>query len=136
MTLATTQPVENAALLRTTDVDSLADFLRRQRTALFESLNASTGGVAFARSYSDLVDSVIRRMLGFAWEKAGNQGATETVPVAVVATGGYGRRELCPPSDIDITFIPAKDGDAVIDRMIKEMFTYVMRVFMDANGMS
>ncbi len=61
--------------------------------------------------------------------------AAQSAPVAIVATGGYGRRELCPHSDLDITFIPARDGDPAIDRLVKEMFTALMKVLMDSARM-
>ncbi len=137
---------EDPALLVTRDLDSLAGYLRQERVALRglggqggsggASQGGSNGGLALARTYSDLVDSVIRRMLYLACAKAGRGASPESVPIAVVATGGYGRKELSPHSDIDITFIPHRDGDALVDRIIKEMFTGVMRVFIDGNGMS
>src|SRR5262249_37654418 len=35
---------------------------------------------------------------------------------------------LCPYSDIDITFIPQRDGDPLTDRLIRDMFTQVMDI--------
>jgi [protein-PII] uridylyltransferase len=129
------KPPDDPALLAVQDPEALADYLQQQRAQINDAVGTSTGGLALARAHSDLVDRVIRRMLALACERAGRGVAAETVPIAVVATGGYGRRELCPHSDIDITFIPHRDGDPVVDRVIKEMFTLVMRVFIDACGM-
>lgn len=131
---------EDPAILVTHDLDTLADYLRQKRAALHGlgglSRDGSKGGLDLARRYSDLVDSVLRRMLFLACARAGRGATPESVPIAVVATGGYGRKELSPHSDVDITFIPHRDGDALVDRIIKEMFTGVMRVFIDGNGMS
>ena len=41
---------------------------------------------------------------------------------------GFIRRELAAFSDIDLTFVPQRDGDPVTDRIIREMFTLVMDV--------
>jgi [protein-PII] uridylyltransferase len=117
-----------------TDLPSLAKHLISERLSLFEELRSGMGGLAFARAHSDLVDSVVRRMLTLACERSGSHHC-EAVPIAVVATGGYGRRELSPHSDIDITFIPYRDGDPAVDRIIKEMFTSMMKVFIDEAGM-
>ncbi|HSV72886.1 MAG TPA: HD domain-containing protein [Chthonomonadales bacterium] len=99
-----------------------------------ERTRAGVGGLEFTRSHSDLVDSVVQGMFAIACQQGGGRDVG-AVPIAVVATGGYGRQELCSHSDIDITFIPHRDGDAAVDRVIKEMFALVMRVFIDACGM-
>jgi [protein-PII] uridylyltransferase len=131
---------DDPALLVTRDLDTLADYLRHERAALHGlgglARDGSKGGLDLARRYSDLVDSVLRRMLHLSCARAGRGATPESVPIAVVATGGYGRKELSPHSDIDITFIPHRDGDPLVDRIIKEMFTGVMRVFIDGNGMN
>src|SRR5258708_2995275 len=117
------------------DSDSLSDYLRNGRSCIAQQFRNHPSGLEIARAYSDLVDNVIRRMLIIASQKSGRPDL-ENCPISVVATGGYGRRELCPHSDVHITFIPQRDGDPVVERIVKEMFTLLMRVFMDANGMS
>ncbi len=117
------------------EVDRLSERLRADRASLDERVRQGLGGLAAVREYSDLVDTVLRHMLEMACSRVGRGATPAAVPVAIVATGGYGRRELCPRSDVDITFVPHRDGDSLVDRIIKEMFTLVMRVFIDGNGM-
>jgi [protein-PII] uridylyltransferase len=126
--------IDDPVLNNLHDLDALADYLKSHREALKCRIGGPAAGLELARAYSDLVDSIVRRMLALACEHTGRNVTVETVPIAVVATGGYGRRQLCPYSDIDITFIPHRDGDPLIDKIIKEMFTLVMRVFIDQCG--
>ena len=116
-------------------LEELVAHLKRQREVLAQSVQRGMGGLVAARAYSDLVDGIIRGMLELACSHIHPNLALEAAPIAIVATGGYGRRELSPHSDIDLTFVPARDGDPQVERIIKEMFTMVMRVFMDAAGM-
>ncbi|HZO88314.1 MAG TPA: HD domain-containing protein [Chthonomonadaceae bacterium] len=110
------------------DSVELAAYLRAEREALMERIrqDAAVGGLAMARAFSDLMDAVISRMFALACARVGAN--PEILPIVIVATGGYGRRELSPFSDIDITFIPYRDGDPQVDRVIRDMFTQVMDV--------
>ena len=56
------------------------------------------GGTVFARRHSDLFD----RALSQIWDGALRSFEGSPEPLALVALGGYGRRELCPYSDIDL----------------------------------
>jgi [protein-PII] uridylyltransferase len=135
-TLSRTLPAPlDPALVAISSLDDLAEYLRAQREAIFRCVREGAGGMDSARRLTELVDSVVTRMLAIACERAGRGATVETVPIAVVATGGYGRRELCPFSDIDITFIPHRESDPVVDAIIREMFSLVMRVFIDQLGM-
>ncbi|MEO7836967.1 MAG: [protein-PII] uridylyltransferase [Acidimicrobiales bacterium] len=50
-------------------------------------------GMAFCRAYADLADGWLSKILA------------DEPGVAVVAVGGYGRRELCPGSDLDVVLV-------------------------------
>ena len=122
----------------------LGAYVRAERAALLARLLspgkdlrtgrlAPVGGIAVSREFSDLMDAALHRM--FALACARSRVDPETFPAAIVATGGYGRRELAPYSDIDLTFIPLRDGDAPTDRVIREMFRLVMEVFINGCGL-
>ena len=114
--------------------EDLADYLRTRRAALLQPLRAEPidggeaplNGLELAHRLTDLMDAVLIRLFTLACSRADVQPTA--VPIAIVATGGYGRRELSPCSDIDITFIPQRDGDTLTDRLIREMFTQVMDI--------
>jgi [protein-PII] uridylyltransferase len=117
----------------------LAAYLRAERERLIGQILHSPSphhptitGLGMAQRFSDLMDAVVIRLYRLSCARVGVDPAT--LPVCIVATGGYGRRELSPFSDLDITFIPQRDGDARIDRLIREMFTQVMDICISRCG--
>ncbi len=117
------------------ELELLAETLRAAKSRIKEEALRGVAGVALAQRYSDHVDDIIARMFAIACSKAGVDVSGPVPPLAIVATGGYGRRELCLHSDVDITFIPAHEGDQITDQIVKAMFSALMRVIMDAAGM-
>ena len=81
-------------------------------------------GIEMSRIYSDLIDAVVRRMFEIACTPR------EPIPLHFKSpsTGGYGRRELAPFSDIDLTLVSQRDGDAQTDRVVRELFCLVTDV--------
>lgn len=65
--------------------------------------NAGGGGREISRQRSDLIDILFRDLLDRMLEQADARQAWEGM--AVVAFGGYGRREMNPFSDVDIMFL-------------------------------
>ena len=120
------------------DDRGLTDFLVRERQALMEEWSPETGGRVWMRRHTDLIDSLVRRMFALAVERAEGDAPADDPDahaIAIVATGGYGRRELSPHSDLDITFLPSRDDDTYLNRVIKEMFRLVMDVFLSGARM-
>ncbi|MGB9416121.1 MAG: HD domain-containing protein [Acidobacteriaceae bacterium] len=78
-------------------VSAAADYYRAEFAALDASFLRNGDGAACLRRRSSLVDTVVTEL----WSLLG--GAAH--PIALVATGGYGRRELFPYSDIDLMFL-------------------------------
>jgi [protein-PII] uridylyltransferase len=77
--------------------------LEAARGRMAERLAAGARGTEVCRELSDVCDDIVARLVG------------ET-DLAVVATGGWGRRELCPFSDLDILVVAgdvAAAGDQV-----------------------
>jgi len=103
----------------------LSAFLKQWHT----QINSPGGGrnPSLLAHNTALVDAVLRRIFELATDRADSEGRPE---LAIVATGGYGRRELCPYSDVDVTFVPAREDDDRLNAIIKDMFQMVMDIFL------
>ena len=79
--------------------------MRDERAALVDDI--SVRGPAFGRAYAALVDAWLTQLLG------------DVDRVALVAIGGYGRRELAPASDLDVLLLHDKvrDVDEIANRL-------------------
>jgi len=90
-------------------------------------------GLAAARALSGLQDAVIQVIYDFAVKHvyyAQNPSSAERI--CVVATGGYGRGELAPGSDIDLLFVrPFKQtawGESVIEFILYMLWDLGLKV--------
>ncbi len=102
---------------------------RIQRAVEEEGLH----GLAAAQSLSQLQDAVIQVIYDFATRHifiAANPTASERI--TVVATGGYGRGELAPGSDVDLLFVrPFKQtqwGESVIEFILYMLWDLGLKV--------
>ncbi len=115
------------------DPAQIAVYLKQQHAQINspDSLRENTGMELLAHNTA-LVDAVLRRLFTLAVERAdaGGQGQEAPPALAIIATGGYGRRELAPFSDVDVTFVPALEDDPYLNILIKDMFQMVMDVFL------
>ena len=90
-------------------------------------------GLAAARALSALQDAVIQVIYDFAVKHVYYaQNPTTAERIAVVATGGYGRGELAPGSDIDLLFVrPFKQtawGESVIEFILYMLWDLGLKV--------
>ena len=84
--------------------------LEEGRAAILKRHREGAGGQEVVRAISALTDGVISDLFQAIAEEAAGKGAP---PLSLVATGGYGRRELAPRSDIDLlALLPGSGADS------------------------
>lgn len=98
------------------DAESLAPFVER-RDELLGDLRANPRGLAWCDTHTAWADELILHLYRDAIS------LVDDPPVlSVVATGGYGRRELCPWSDIDLTLVPEEERDPRLESVVRRLF--------------
>jgi [protein-PII] uridylyltransferase len=86
-------------------VKLLRPLVARAHEVLRERLEAGGSVEAYLRGRARLADSTVVGLLHIASVSTGMRGDNMVAPLAAVAVGGYGRRELAPGSDLDLLFL-------------------------------
>ncbi|MDR3706749.1 MAG: HD domain-containing protein [Capsulimonadaceae bacterium] len=131
MLAATQIPLELQVL---TELKEIGRYVRERREVINSSDRTNSFGPVILEQNTDLIDQTLCHLFNLACARVPECHAAPP-ELAIVATGGYGRRELAPFSDIDVTFIPAREEDDVLNAIIKDMFQALMDVFMYGAGM-
>jgi [protein-PII] uridylyltransferase len=97
-------------------LEELAGLLARERAAIEGSHRAGASGATVVRALSDLMDRLIV-------DVARRPGApAEPAGWALVALGGYGRRELCPHSDVDLMVLHEPTAREPVEALAPPLF--------------
>lgn len=92
-------------------------------------LRAGETGVALAAQLSCEVEAIVDRLLAFHLARARKGTSSE---IAVLATGGFGRREMAPYSDLDLLFLCAKSPDGGVEDLARAILVPLWDAKLDA----
>ncbi len=83
--------------------------------------------------HADLLDGLVEEIYDASCILADRQAHRSAHSgLGIIATGGYGRRELSPFSDVDIAFIPSEEQDPWVEAAVHAAFMLVMDVFLSS----
>jgi [protein-PII] uridylyltransferase len=88
--------------------------LAAQRQDLIRGLLTRPRGQSWCEEHTRIADEVVTE-LASALGPVGSR-------IAIIAVGGYGRKELAPHSDIDITIVPDVDSSPEVEGAVREFF--------------
>src|ERR1051325_4097272 len=99
-------------------------FLKTENYRLHLRHKAGEGGRELCTQRASLVDVILRHLLDAALQ---NDPTLTSKParLALVATGGYGRGELNPYSDVDVLFL-TEEGRGGLDPRIKKVIEQIL----------
>ena len=92
-------------------------YLAEARAHLEALHRSGAGGQAVNEANSDLIDRLVRRLFRLAETEYYATGAETGQRLAVVAVGGYARRELAIHSDVDLLFLYPRRMNPYVERM-------------------
>jgi len=104
---------------------ALKKFLKIETQRLHLRHRFGIGGTQIVAARSLIVDLLIQRIARAAVEERLG-GSSQTDQFAIVALGGYGRRELAPYSDIDILFLHQGRKDSAYAAQLSETILYLL----------
>jgi [protein-PII] uridylyltransferase len=111
---------------RSEQAEACRAFLAAEHARIAEAHLGGAPGDETARAYADAADAVVRALFGAARAASAGGGAgAGALEVSLVAVGGYGRRELCPYSDLDLWFL-VPSGRAASDGRAQELAEAVL----------
>ena len=113
------------------DVARLRRTFHDGRALLFPPAARTAPCIDLMAQYADLVDGIVQEIYVASCRFADREASRgERSGLGIVATGGYGRRELSPFSDVDIAFIPSEEQDPWVEAAVHAAFKLVMDIFL------
>jgi [protein-PII] uridylyltransferase len=100
-------------------ITALKKFMKIETQRLYMRHRFGLSGELIASARSLIVDLMIQRLAQTVSAK--NALEESTVPVAIVALGGYGRQELAPQSDIDLLFVHGRGALEAAETLNEEI---------------
>ncbi|MEI6556930.1 MAG: [protein-PII] uridylyltransferase [Rhodospirillaceae bacterium] len=108
--------------LRPAVLAALRQTLNTGRAVIRQQFEAGGGGEECVRRNSDLMDMVIRSLAELVQNGVyPSAGPSTGEAFDIAATGGYGRGEMCPQSDIDLLFLLPYKRTVRVEQIVEYM---------------
>ncbi|MDB6092915.1 MAG: UTP-GlnB uridylyltransferase, GlnD [Verrucomicrobia bacterium] len=108
-------------------------FLQAGDAALRQHHEAGGSGLEIAHERAALIDAMLTQLFDHSIASFPATDGKTPATVALLALGGYGRRELSPLSDVDIMFLfPAKTKPAVVKSLLEHLSKEVLYPLWDS----
>jgi [protein-PII] uridylyltransferase len=101
-------------------------FLKIEEHRILLRHRAGAGGLEIARARAELIDTIMSSI----FEAAVNARGGMELPLALVATGGYGRSTLNPGSDIDLLFLLPR-ASTKLPKPLQELLQEILYLLWD-----
>ncbi len=114
------------AIPRTVCVAAVREFAQQQRSEIRKHHDAGESGSTTLRHLTEVCDAIVRIVANFA---AAHTSSPQQImqQTAICALGGYGRREMSPHSDLDISLVM----DNALTSDIETMNAFLLPFFWD-----
>jgi len=100
-------------------------FIAEERERIEAAHRRGGSGLEIVGLYTELVDALICQLFRLADANVAASVRERTAGCAIVALGGYGRRELNPGSDVDVMFLYRRDMDEYVGAILHHVL-YVL----------
>ncbi len=113
------------------EIEHLRHKFRQGRAELFGQVSWNSPSRDLLEAHASLIDTLLQEIYEISCRSADRQASRSIRSgLAIVATGGYGRKELNPFSDIDVAFIPSEEEDPWVEAVVHTAFKLVMDAFL------
>ena len=103
-------------------LDQIKEFLRLEKEMLYRYHQKGDSGLRLTRARSVIMDVLIQCLYNWALQVA-QESMGGVKSMSILATGGYGRGELSPLSDIDLMFLYPRSSMGKSLENLKEIMT-------------
>lgn len=118
-------PAGDGEALRHVLLPTLKRFIADERGGIETLHRRGASGLEVVGLHTDLVDAVICQLFRLADTTLPPQARHRTPGCAVVALGGFGRRELNPNSDVDVMFLYPRHVDGYVDAVLHHVLYFL-----------